>query len=630
MNLRTVPSLLGIGSLAFLASLATRVSAAIPMAQANVPVAEDPVLKSLSKGVPVTAANQSTPLTVLIQPSLSRSSAAAIPPHAVSGPQHSVSSLPGSRTAPRTDLPRQNPTPPRAIAQTPETVPGLSAPTPAANLLPFQQQNLEQLRDPVLDNLQANPNPLQFPTQPQEVQIETIQPLTLQQTVELAKQNSPVMQRAQLGVDRGQARIDEAWAAYYPSANFRANARRFGQGQGTTTLEGANRPADNTTNGSFNFPNNYVLNGSTDLGIEFNVNYNLYDPARQPNLNAAQAELRQAKLDYERIWEDLQQRVSTGYFDLQAADEIVRIRLDAVRASEQSLKDADALLRAGVGTKFDVLQAQVRLSSDQQNLVLAVGNQAVARRALAQLLNLPQSVQPQAADPVQRVGDWALSLDESIVLAFQNRAELQRLLEERDLRKNLASAALAQTQPVLSLVGSSGVGRGWSDNINTVGGLDATDRRFQPARRVNQTTWGYDYSLGLQVQWNFYDGGQARAQAQQQLIGAQDAEEQFSDTRTQIRLQVEQAFYGLQSNLSNIGTTYKGVEQAQEALRLARLRFQAGVGTQTDVINQQRDLTTAQGQYLNAITEYNKSLTDMKRAVSNWPPIELQPQAKSR
>jgi outer membrane protein TolC len=454
--------------------------------------------------------------------------------------------------------------------------------------------------------------------------------LTLQQTIELAKQNSPVIQRAQLKVDAAQAGIDEAWAAYYPSLDFRANARRFGSGLSTTTLEGANQPADNTTNGNFNFPTNYTLNGSTGLGLEFNVNYNIYAPARQPTLNAALNGLRSAKLDYERDWEKLQNDVSKAYFDLQARDEVVRTRLDAVRASEQSLKDASALLKAGVGTKFDVLQAQVRLSSDQQSLVTAVGQQAIARRQLAQLLNLPQNVQPQAADPVQRVGDWNLSLDESIVLAFQNRAELQSLLEQRDRFTNLAAVERARTQPVLSLVGSSGLSRGWSDNINTVGGLDPTDRRFRPAQRVNQTSFGYDYSIGLQVQWNFYDGGAANARARQQLFAAQDAEQQFNDFRTQIRLQVEQAFYGLQTNLSNIGTTYKGVEQAQEALRLARLRFQAGVGTQTDVINQQRDLTQAQLEYLNAITSYNISLYDMRRAVSNWPPVELPQQASNR
>lgn len=73
------------------------------------------------------------------------------------------------------------------------------------------------------------------------------------------------------------------------------------------------------------------------------------------------------------------------------------------------------------------------------------------------------------------------------------------------------------------------------------------------------------------------------------------------------------------ANQENIQTAALSVESATESLRLARLRFQAGVGTQTDVINSQRDLTDARSRYLQAIVDYNRSLNELQRAVSNWP-----------
>ena len=51
-------------------------------------------------------------------------------------------------------------------------------------------------------------------------------------------------------------------------------------------------------------------------------------------------------------------------------------------------------------------------------------------------------------------------------------------------------------------------------------------------------------------------------------------------------------------------------------MRLARLRFQAGVGTQTDVIESQTELTTARGNLLTAIIEYNQSLNQLFRATN--------------
>ena len=58
---------------------------------------------------------------------------------------------------------------------------------------------------------------------------------------------------------------------------------------------------------------------------------------------------------------------------------------------------------------------------------------------------------------------------------------------------------------------------------------------------------------------------------------------------------------------------------ARESLRLARLRFQAGVGIQSDVITAQADLTQAEGNRVTAILDYNRALISMQRAVSNLP-----------
>ena len=63
-----------------------------------------------------------------------------------------------------------------------------------------------------------------------------------------------------------------------------------------------------------------------------------------------------------------------------------------------------ALEKAGVGTRFDVLRSQVNLANSQQDLTNAISQQQIARRKLAPLLNLPQSVSISAGDPVKLAG----------------------------------------------------------------------------------------------------------------------------------------------------------------------------------------------------------------------------------
>jgi OMF family outer membrane factor len=56
---------------------------------------------------------------------------------------------------------------------------------------------------------------------------------------------------------------------------------------------------------------------------------------------------------------------STDYFNLQEADEGVRIGQASVRASLVSLRDARARFNAGVNTKLEVLEAETQLARDR-------------------------------------------------------------------------------------------------------------------------------------------------------------------------------------------------------------------------------------------------------------------------
>jgi len=81
---------------------------------------------------------------------------------------------------------------------------------------------------------------------------------------------------------------------------------------------------------------------------------------------------------------------------------------------------------------------------------------------------------------------------------------------------------------------------------------------------------------------------------------------------------VEQGFFNLNSSRENIQTASVALNQATKSLELARLRFNAGVGTQTDVINAQTELSRARGNRLRAIIDYNRGLASLQRAISNF------------
>ena len=85
------------------------------------------------------------------------------------------------------------------------------------------------------------------------------------------------------------------------------------------------------------------------------------------------------------------------------------------------------------------------------------------------------------------------------------------------------------------------------------------------------------------------------------------------DLRDQIRFEVEQSFFGLRAAIQSIETTAIEVLSSKESLRLSRLRVQAGVGVQREVVNNQRDVTQAELKYARAINSYNTNLALLQR-----------------
>ncbi len=437
------------------------------------------------------------------------------------------------------------------------------------------------------ESLNPDPNPLQFPTDPEEVRLRGIQPITLQQAIELAERNNRELQIAQLQLERSRFGLRQAQAALYPNLDFQA---------GITN----SRSAGGGLSRSQTFPFSSGNTANTLLSGGLTLSYDLFTSGLRPaQIQAAERQLRSDELALEAAREQLRLDVAGDYYNLQEADEAVRINLAAVRNNETSLKDAQALEQAGLGTRFDVLRAEVQLANSQQQLTAAIAQQQVQRRQLAQRLSIPQGIDLAAADEVQVAGKWELPLEESIILAYKNRAELEQQLVQRELADQQRRAALAALGPRITLSAQYDLLDRFSDGVGVSDG----------------------YSLQAAVRWNLFDGGAAKAAAAQQERNMRISETRFADVRNQIRFQVEQAYASLQSNLKNIETTNLALDQAREALRLARLRFQAGVGTQTEVINAETDLTRAEGNRLTAILGYNRALSSLRRAITNLSPV---------
>jgi outer membrane factor, OMF family len=419
------------------------------------------------------------------------------------------------------------------------------------------------------------------PKEPLELKIQKSQPLSLNEAIEIAIRRSPNLLLAKLGVDKSQGSVKEADAGRLPTLS-------------TTAQYTYSETAQSKLQSNSSFASSSGVASSSWTGNILKANWNLYTSGSvEAQIENAQQGLKNKTLEVEKQLQDLKRDVAKAYFKLQTEDGNVEIAESAVRNAQASLKDAEAQERSGVGTKFDVLRQQVQVANKRQTLIQDKNNRVVAQRDLARALNFVQPTEVIARDPIEESGSWDLSLEDSIFQAYGKRVELPQYIAQEQQAKAQEKIAYAQIGPQLSL-------------------NSAIDFASQSG---NSTGGQVGYSIGGEVKWNFFDGGVAQGQAEQALADAKTARVNFTNTNNQVRYEVEQQFFTLQSSKEQISSSRQSQGQAEESLRLARLRFRAGVGTQTDVISAEDALTQAKVNLLQAVITYNQSLAELRRAV---------------
>src|SRR5439155_23244439 len=149
----------------------------------------------------------------------------------------------------------------------------------------------------------------------------------------------------------------------------------------------------------------------------------------------------------------------------------------------------------------------------------------------------------------------------------------------------------------------------WLPNVNANGGGEWLSNEFHS--QFGEVSKGW--LTTVTGSWPIWDSGMAWGKIQQQRAILSQQEITYDDDVRQVELEIQQAASNLLQNRELIQATEKNQETAEEAVRLAKARLDAGAGTQLDVLNAQVQLTTAQSTNLQALFGYNSNLAEFNR-----------------
>ena len=349
---------------------------------------------------------------------------------------------------------------------------------------------------------------------------------------------------------------------------------------------------------------NYNSNSSTTKTSQFstnpslNIRWDLINPLRGPEIKIAKENFKIAENNYEIKKKDLIQEASTRFHKYQKSSQDIINKKFALDLSITSLENAKAKLDAGIGTKFEVLEADAQFSRDQQTLNEKKIEHQINKISLKEILNIKGDFEIKKEQRL--LGYWNHKLNKNIKNGIEKNLSLKNISLQESIKDNEANSFLNSNKPNIYI-------------SNTLSG--AFTKGDSLAFEIDPSEYGSSFTntISLNLSWNIFNGGQNKNSYKSSKAKARGEEYSYNNLKNILKTNITKAYLNLKLNEEKIMSTSKEILSTKESLKLSRLRYDVGISTLKDVLVRQKELSDAKSKNINAIYNYNLNLDELER-----------------
>jgi len=235
----------------------------------------------------------------------------------------------------------------------------------------------------------------------------------------------------------------------------------------------------------------------------------------------------------------------------------------AAEAAHAHVRQAEAMVRAGMVTRSDALLAAVKAGDVDAQRIEARSDAMIARRQLALLIGLSSSAEPAlptrlpAVDVIRR-----LAADDTLEQTARTRADVDAA------RLGLAAARTDATRArSLYLPRLNAFARyDWNSPQRLYGG---------------ERSW----TAGVLASWSVFEGGAQIAETEVAAARMELATAAADAAVDQARLEVERSLASLRSALARLDIAAHAVAQSTEAHRIVTRKYEGGLATVVELLD---------------------------------------------
>jgi outer membrane protein len=341
---------------------------------------------------------------------------------------------------------------------------------------------------------------------------------------------------------------------------------------------------------------------SNDYEASLRVIQNVYTGgAISSQLTIARLNEEKRALEYQALVNRVSMDVRTAYYDVLLNRAKIRVREQSVGVYEEELKTQKDRLEAGLVGTLNVSRAEVALANEQPELIDAQTRLQNSELRLGQLIGLDASGKPVSAAASGQLQYAPKHPDLSECLAY---ADVQR----PEIRARQIDVEIEDAQLVLDRSESR-------PRVEAFAGYEVYSERDPEVG----PEFNHGWVVGLNGTWHIFDGYATRGRMQATRARREAARYALEAAKLSVASDVRSAFLDLQQADRVLQSETRNVQNADEALEIAKGNLGAGLGTQLDVLQAASDVTRTRTTRLGAIYLHNVALAKLARATARDP-----------
>jgi outer membrane protein TolC len=324
-------------------------------------------------------------------------------------------------------------------------------------------------------------------------------------------------------------------------------------------------------------------------------------------------------------------QVENIYWGLVSAYEDEQAKERALAQSTQLTSDNRKQLEIGTLAPLDVVNSDAAVATDKQALVASQTNleyqQLLMKQAIARNLNDP-ALSGAPVIPTDRVGldrlpEEDTPTEELVRQAYANNPQIEQAtlnMKNNEITIKAFKNNLLPTVDAYGFYGGSGLGGPQNPNLNcalagpgvcpvpTTGYGDVLTNTFNN----NFPDKGVGVSINIPLRNRIAQADQARSQME-----FRQSQMRLQQLYTQIRIQVINGQYALTNDRAQVQAAQASRDFATQSLDAEQKKYRLGASTTALVLQQQRNLATADNNLISATAAYARDRVALGQLLSN-------------